>query len=241
VGKSALIQHQRNAHAKPFKRATKALRRLRTILGRVIRDITPKIAAQPELAEVFALPLSLARRVKDQRQRERGCDLYSLHAPEVECIGNGKAHRPYGFGVKVSVGTPLYRCKAGQFVAHVQALSDIPWLTSFLIPSRRLGLRSSGSSRVRDNAATIRPRRGACGSTWRARSEICSCNQAGVQEATIRSGAGVGHLKAPAPHGWLRHPVSGPDPREGDDDDADDRTDWRWSWPGWAHVAAAQA
>jgi IS5 family transposase len=36
VGKIALIQHQRYAHAKQFKRATKALRRLRTILGRVI-------------------------------------------------------------------------------------------------------------------------------------------------------------------------------------------------------------
>src|SRR3712207_8765426 len=45
-----------------------------------------KTVGRPELAEVFALPLSLARRVKDQRQRERGRKLYSLHAPEVECI-----------------------------------------------------------------------------------------------------------------------------------------------------------
>jgi transposase, IS5 family len=28
--------------------------------------------------------------VKDQRQRERGRKVYSLHAPEVECIGKGK-------------------------------------------------------------------------------------------------------------------------------------------------------
>ena len=89
VGKIALIQHQRYAHAKQFKRAKRALRRIRTILGRVIRDITRKIAARPELAEIFALPLSLARRVKDQRQRERGRKVYSLHAPEVECIGKG--------------------------------------------------------------------------------------------------------------------------------------------------------
>ena len=34
-------------------------------------------------------------------------ELYSLHAPEVECIGKGKAHKPYEFGVKVSVATPL--------------------------------------------------------------------------------------------------------------------------------------
>ena len=38
------------------------------MLGRVIRDITRKIVGRPELADVFALPLSRARRVKDQRQ-----------------------------------------------------------------------------------------------------------------------------------------------------------------------------
>jgi IS5 family transposase len=127
VGKIALIQHQRYAHAKQFKRASKALRRLRTMLGRVIRDITRKIASRPDLAEVFALPLSLARRIRDQRQRQRGRKIYSLHAPEVECIGKGKAHKPYEFGCKVSVTTPLHRCKGGQFVAHVQALPGNPY------------------------------------------------------------------------------------------------------------------
>jgi IS5 family transposase len=127
VGKIALIQHQRYAHAKQFKRANKALRRLRTILGRVIRDITRKLASRPDLVEDFAVPLSLARRVRDQRQRERGRKIYSLHAPEVECIGKGKAHKPYEFGVKVSVATPLQRCRGGQFVAHVKALPGNPY------------------------------------------------------------------------------------------------------------------
>ena len=97
------------------------------MLGRVIRDVTRKLAARPELAAVFALPLALARRVKDQRQRERGRKVYSLHAPEVECIGKGKAHKPYEFGVKVSVATPLNRCRGGQFVAHVKALPGNPY------------------------------------------------------------------------------------------------------------------
>src|SRR6204780_5401994 len=43
VGKFALIQHQRYAHAKQFKRANRMLRKLRTYLGRVIRDIGRKI------------------------------------------------------------------------------------------------------------------------------------------------------------------------------------------------------
>jgi transposase, IS5 family len=127
VGKIALIRYQRYAHAKQFKRATKALRSLRTMLGRVIRDVTRKTHGNGGLEGVFALPLALARRVRDQRQRERGKKVYSLHAPEVECIGKGKAHKPYEFGVKVSVATPLQRCRGGQFVAHVKALPGNPY------------------------------------------------------------------------------------------------------------------
>ena len=127
LGKAALIRHQRYAHAKQFKRANRALRTLRTQLGRVIRDIGRKIADDAALREIFALPLTLARRVREQRQRQRGRKVYSLHAPEVECIGKGKPHRPYEFGVKVSIATPLRRCKGGQFVAHVAALPGNPY------------------------------------------------------------------------------------------------------------------
>jgi len=38
----------------------------------------------------------------------------------------GKAHRPYEFGVKVSVATTLHRSKGGQFIAHVKALPGNP-------------------------------------------------------------------------------------------------------------------
>ena len=112
VGKIALIQSQRYAHAKQFRRANRALRRLRTMLGRVIRDLTRKIHGNENLERVFAQPLSLARRVKDQRQRERGKKIYSLHAPAVECTpgsgpsAKGKPHKPHEFGVKVSLHHP---------------------------------------------------------------------------------------------------------------------------------------
>jgi IS5 family transposase len=127
LGKSALIRHQRYAHAKQFKRANRALRTLRTYLGRVIRDIGRKIARDMPLKAIFAQPLALARRVREQRPRQRGHKVYSLHAPEVECIGKGKPHRPYEFGVKVSIATPLHRCKGGQFVAHAAALPGNPY------------------------------------------------------------------------------------------------------------------
>src|SRR6185312_6020757 len=126
VGKHALIAHQRYAHAKQFKRANRALKTIRTYRGRVTRDIVRKIKGDAELESAFAHPLMLARRVREQRQHQRGRKVYSLHAPEVECIGKGKAHRPYEFGVKVSLATTLNRSKGGQFIAHAKALPRQP-------------------------------------------------------------------------------------------------------------------
>ena len=129
VGKFALIAHQRYAHAKQFKRANKALRKLRTYLGRVIRDIGRKVEGKADLVGGIVLESMLARArcVLDQKRGQRGPKIYSLHAPEVECIGKGKAHRPYEFGVKVSVATTLSHAKGGQFVAHVKALPGNPY------------------------------------------------------------------------------------------------------------------
>jgi transposase, IS5 family len=127
VGKRALMAYQRYAHAKQFKRANRALRSVRTYLGRVLRDLVRKTNGDANLRKVFAEPLSLAFRVRHQRQNQRGRKVYSLHAPEVECIGKGKAHRPYEFGVKVSVATTLNPSKGGQFIAHVKALPGNPY------------------------------------------------------------------------------------------------------------------
>lgn len=65
--------------------------------------------------------------MREQRHKQRGNKVYSLHAPEVECIGKGKAHRPYEFGVKVSVATTLHASKGGQFVTHVKAIPGAPY------------------------------------------------------------------------------------------------------------------
>jgi len=127
VGKIELIKHQRYAHARQFNRANRALRKLKTYLGRVIRDITRKIADDDWLQSKFAWLLNLARRVREQERGQRGPKVYSLHAPEVECIGKGKPHKPYEFGVKVSVATTLKRCKGGQFAIHAQALPGNPY------------------------------------------------------------------------------------------------------------------
>jgi IS5 family transposase len=127
VGKLALIKHQRYAHAKQFKRANRALRKLRTYLGRVMRDIARKIAGEEELRAAFVRELYLAERVLSQDRRQRGRKVYSLHAPEVECIGKGKAHKPYEFGVKASIATTIAPSAGGQFVTHAMALPGNPY------------------------------------------------------------------------------------------------------------------
>jgi transposase, IS5 family len=127
VAKRAAIMVGRYSHAHQFKRARRALKFLRTRLGRVIRDITRKIEGDAELAARFTPLLDRARRVRLQDHRQRGHKIYSLHAPEVECIGKGKARTPYEFGCKVSVATPVTQPKGGQFVLHAKALHGNPF------------------------------------------------------------------------------------------------------------------
>ena len=94
VGKRALIAHQRYAHAKQFKRAHRALKAVRTYLGRVTRDIVRKIKGKPDWQSAFAHPLMLARRVREQRQNQRGKKVYSLHAPESSASAKPKRIGP---------------------------------------------------------------------------------------------------------------------------------------------------
>src|SRR3546814_20094561 len=72
VDKRALIKHQRYAHAHQSKRAGKALRALKTQLGRVICDIASRIKVKSESEEVFDRPLQIAGRVHRQDRRQRG-------------------------------------------------------------------------------------------------------------------------------------------------------------------------
>lgn len=76
------------------KRQGVRLRQSYARVGRLVRDIERKIAGDAALEAAFAKPLGKARRIRAQRQQRRGSKLYSCHAPEVECIGKGKAHKP---------------------------------------------------------------------------------------------------------------------------------------------------
>ena len=127
LAKRAAVMVGRYTHAHQFKRARRELKFLRTRLGRIIRDIRRQIDGDPALEDRFGPLLDLASRVRQQEQRQRGPKVYSLHAPEVECIGKGKARTPYEFGCKVSIVTPVTAPKGGQFVLHAKALHGNPY------------------------------------------------------------------------------------------------------------------
>jgi hypothetical protein len=72
-----------------------------------------------------------------QQRRDPWPKVYSLHAPEVECIGKGKAAKPHEFGCKVAVATTNRRTAARQFVLHIEALHGSPYDGHTLEPCRR--------------------------------------------------------------------------------------------------------
>ena len=83
--------------------------------------------ARQHIEAAFEAPLARATQIRSQQQRQRGWKLYSFHAPEVECIGKGKASAPYEFGVKASIVTTNARAPGGQFVLHAKALPGNPY------------------------------------------------------------------------------------------------------------------
>ena len=84
--------------AKQFKRLRRVLKRQRTILGRLLRDIERKLSgASNEQQAALRIWLERAWRICRQRPKDKK-KLYALHAPEVECISKGKARQLYEFG-----------------------------------------------------------------------------------------------------------------------------------------------
>lgn len=123
IGPRMALQIGRYAHAKQFKRMKKALRALRTRVGRVQREVTQQLHRLPEAAKLKAQDLlSRTGRILSQKTKDKN-KLYALHAPEVECISKGKARTPYEFGVKVSIATTL---KEG-LVVGMRSMPGNPW------------------------------------------------------------------------------------------------------------------
>ena len=87
-------------HPKRRKNARKAQRKIKTIAGRLLREIDRKLSTDRQ--QNWADMIGLMRQVLAQKKKNKN-KIYSLHAPEVACIAKGKAHKKYEFGAKVSL------------------------------------------------------------------------------------------------------------------------------------------
>ena len=85
-------------HPKNRGKALKADRRLRTIAGRLVRELRRNLKGKHDYDSL----LDLFERVLSQKRNSPG-KIYSLHEPEVQCISKGKEHKKYEFGNKVSI------------------------------------------------------------------------------------------------------------------------------------------
>lgn len=88
-------------HAKQMKRARREIKSLKTILGRVVRDVERKISHDSNLQAIFKSELALANRLLTQTVKDKN-KLYALHEKDVVCISKGKSRNRYEFGSKVS-------------------------------------------------------------------------------------------------------------------------------------------
>ena len=118
-GPQAVLKAGRYAHARQMKRMTKEVKRLKTYLGRVIRDIERKTETVPKSLKT---ELAMANRLLAQQRHDTN-KLYSLHEPHVACISKGKAHKKYEFGNKVSL---CVTNKEG-FIVGAQGLEGNPY------------------------------------------------------------------------------------------------------------------
>ena len=99
VGRRLLMQSSRYAHARQMKRARTCTRKLKTQLGRVIREVERQTESPSVKLDKL---LQTAHRIYAQQRHDKN-KIYSVHEPEVECIAKGKAGKQHEFGNKVSV------------------------------------------------------------------------------------------------------------------------------------------
>ena len=130
VAKTSSIKAGRYIHAKQMKRAKREQRFMRVRLKRLIRDVERKqpMAVNASMASLVRLDVALRKAAQFAQQKRGDKDyVYSWHAPETECIGKGKARKPWEFGCKVSLATNTKPARGGHFILHAQALHGRPY------------------------------------------------------------------------------------------------------------------
>lgn len=100
--KKLLLAQRFTSHPKNRKRARKAQREMKTIAGRLIRELHRKLPN--ETRELYQNTLNLFETVLAQKRNSKN-KIYSLHEPDVYCMSKGKEHKKYEFGAKASIVT----------------------------------------------------------------------------------------------------------------------------------------
>jgi IS5 family transposase len=118
VGKLLEIKAHRYARANQWNRMRKAIKKLRNILGRVLREIK-RAGASKHPAFRSILPLA-EKLYHSPETKEKVC---SLHEPHVEAIAKGKMNKKFEFGNKVSI----IRTRKRGFVVECAGLHGNPY------------------------------------------------------------------------------------------------------------------
>jgi transposase, IS5 family len=127
LGKRALVNQGRYGAARHLKRARREPRKLRTYVGRVLRNVERGKRKRSEKQEQL---VNVTRRIFTQQRTDHG-KVYSVHAPEVECIAKGKVAKPYEFGCKV----PIVTTSRQSWIVGVDAVHDNPYDGTTLKPA----------------------------------------------------------------------------------------------------------
>lgn len=102
TSKQLLRDTHNPTHPKRYKKAKKSVRKLKTIAGRLLRELERTLTKEA-LAE-YEEELDLYKAVLAQKRTDKN-KIYSLHKPFTACIAKGKAHKQYEFGNKVGLIT----------------------------------------------------------------------------------------------------------------------------------------
>jgi len=98
--KQLMIDQRFRNHPKRKKKALAAARKIKTIAGRLVRDLERKMT--DDQLEFYGRKLEIFHQILAQ-QRDTKNKIYSIHEPHVKCIAKGKEAKPYEFGNKSSL------------------------------------------------------------------------------------------------------------------------------------------
>ena len=122
VSKQLVRDTYNGKHPKRYKKAKKARKKLKTIAGRLVRELERNLSDNQ--AELYGQQLDIFKRIIAQKRKDKN-KIYSIHKPFTNCIAKGKAHKPYEFGNKVGLITTSN--KKRKIILAVKGFIDNPY------------------------------------------------------------------------------------------------------------------